>query len=157
MKYMIKNSINLIALCVLVLFTTIVRAESEVPSRATIDATLAKMGKFAEVNDYQSWAGFFAEDATFINSMMQEPAVGRDAIVELAGTWPAAQTDVQWRVIEGARMVMGWRERRPLENGKMSGWYTGFSSFVFNEKGEVQEYVGMFNPLAIKAAMQQAQ
>ena len=88
---------------------------------------------------------------------MQEPVVGRDAIVKLAGTWPPAESVVEWRIIEGARMAMGWRERRRLENGKMSGWYRGFSTFVFNGKGQVQAYEGMFNPMSIKAAMQQAQ
>ena len=39
----------------------------------------------------------------------------------------------------------------------MSGWYTGFSYFLFNEAGEVQEYVGMFNPAAIMAALQQSE
>ena len=114
MRSKTRSRINLITLCALFLLATTARAESGVPDRATIEASLAKMDKFAKANDYQSWAGFFAEDATFTNSMMKEPAVGREAIIRLSGTWPAAETVIQWRVIEGARMVMGWRERQPL-------------------------------------------
>ena len=147
----------LIALFTLMMFATYTSAESEVPSRDVIDATNAKMRSFAAAGDYRSWAGFFAEDATFSNSALPEPVVGRDAIVELAGTWPPAESVVEWRVIEGGRMAIGWRERRQLESGKMSGWYRGFSTFVFNGKGEVQEYEGMFNLLSIKAALEQVE
>jgi len=51
-------------------------------------------------------------------------------------------------------MVMGWRERRPLGDGKWSDWYRGYSSFVFNSDGEVQAYEGMFDTMEMKAALQ---
>lgn len=137
-----------------VLFVAAASAESEAPSREAIDATVAEMTRFSSANDYSSWAGLFAEDATFINAVMAEPKVGREAIVEYAGTWPPAETVVEWRVIEGNRMAMGWRERRALGEGKYSGWYRGFSTFTFNASGEVQAYEGMFNPMAIQAAIQ---
>ena len=54
-------------------------------------------------------------------------------------------------------MAIGWRERRQLESGKMSGWYRGLSTFVFNGNGEVQEYEGMFNLLSIKAALERVE
>ncbi len=145
------------ALFALLVVTTNSHAESDVPSRDLIVATNKKMASFSAAGDYRSWAGFFAEDATFTNSALPEPVVGREAIVEFAGTWPPAESVIEWRVIENGRMVIGWRERRPLDNGKTSGWYRGFSTFLFNAKGEVQEYEGMFNLVSIQAAMQQAQ
>ncbi len=147
----------IIALVSILMVSTFASAESEVPSNETIYATLANMGKFSAANDFRSWAGFFADDATFINSALEGPVVGRDAIVEFAGTWPPAETVIEWRVTENGRMAIGWRERRQLESGKMSGWYRGFSTFVFNGEGEVQEYEGMFNLLSIKAALEQVE
>lgn len=134
-----------------------ISGESEVPSREVIDATNAKMLSFATAGDYKSWAGFFAEDATFTNSALLEPVVGRDAIVELAGTWPPLEHVIEWRVIEDGRMAIGLRERRRLEGGKTSGWWRVFGTYVFNGKGEVQEYEGIFNLLSIKAALERVE
>ena len=145
---------SIIVLITFLMVSTFASAESAAPSKGAIYATLAKMGKFAAANDYRSWAGFFADDATFINSALEEPVVGRDAIVEFAGTWPPAESVIEWRVTENGRIAIGWRERRQVESGKMSGWYRGFSTFVFNGDGEVQAYEGMFNLLSIKAALE---
>ncbi len=147
---MLKHIVVMITLSLLAIYTI---AESESPQRAVIEATMAKMGKFAAENDYPAWAGFFAEDATFMNAALPEPVVGRAAIVELAGTWPPAESIIEWRVIDGARMAVGWRERRQLPDRKTSGWYRGMSTFVFNSSGEVQEYEEMFNLPAIMAAV----
>jgi len=51
-----------------------------------VDATVAEMDTSFENHDFKSWAGVFAEDGTFTNSMMPEPIVDRDAIIEFAGT-----------------------------------------------------------------------
>ena len=137
--------------------TTNVNAESKFPSRDVIDSTFTEMHRFGGVGDYESWVEFLAEDATFFNSALQEPIVGRAAILEATKMWPRIENVIEWRVIEAGRMAIAWRERQILENGKKSGWYRGFSSFVFNGNGEVQEYEGMFNLLAIKAALEQVE
>ena len=139
------------------LFASFASAESAAPSRESIEAKMAEMGKYAQSNDYSTWASFFAEDATFLNAALTDPVVGRSAIVELAGTWPAAETVVEWRTIDGARVAIGWRERRQLENGKTSGWYRGISTFLFNTEVEVQEYEGMFNLASIMSAVSKAE
>ena len=139
----------------LMVLTTQVNAESDLPSRDVIDSTFAKMYRFGSVGDYESWVEFLAEDATFVNSALSEPIVGRAAILEAARMWPRIENVIEWKVTEGGRMAIAWRERQILESGKMSGWYRGFSSFVFNGNGEVQEYEGMFNLLSIKAALEQ--
>jgi hypothetical protein len=148
---------SLTFLFALITLTTNVNAESEFPSRDVIDSTFTEMYRFGAVGDYESWVEFLAEDATFINSALREPIVGRAAILEAARTWPEIENVIEWKVIEGGRMAIAWRERQKLENGKMSGWYRGFSSFVFNGNGEVQEYEGMFNLLSIKAALEQVE
>ena len=134
-----------------------VSGESEVLSREIIDATTTKMLSFALVGDWQSWARFLAEDATFDNSQLKEPVVGRDAISEFAKTFPQIENVIEWKVIEGKRIAFAWRERQKMKNGMWSGWYRGFSTFAFNGKGEVQEYEGMFNLLSIASALDQVE
>jgi hypothetical protein len=132
-----------------------VKSLSEFPSREVIDSNFTKMYPFAAIGDYESWAAFLAEDASFANSALPEPIVGRAAFLEAARMWPQIENVIEWKVIDGERMVIAWRERQQLENGSMSGWYRGFSSLLFNCNGEVQEYEGMFNLLSIKAALEQ--
>ncbi len=42
------------------------------------------MHRFGGVGNYGSWLEFLAEDATFLNSALAEPIVGRAAILEAA-------------------------------------------------------------------------
>lgn len=122
-------------------------------SRDTIEGTFAKMDEFSAAGDMQSWAGFFSQDATFINSALPEPVVGRDAIVAMTEHWPRIENELEWRVIEGSRMVIGWRERQLLDNGVTSGWYRGMSTFVFDSAGNVKEYEGVFDLVSLQAAV----
>lgn len=124
------------------------------PSREIIDVTIAKMDEFSAAGDMQSWAGFFAEDATFNNSALPEPVVGRNAIVAMTGSWPRFENVLEWRVIEGSRMVIGWQERQLSEDGGTSDWYRGMSTFVFDADGHVKEYEGAFDLVAVQAALQ---
>ncbi len=151
---MLRSFVFLFALMAI---TTHVNAESEFPSRDVIDSTFTEMHRFGGVGDYESWIEFLAEDATFVNSALPEPIVGRAAILEAAKMWPRIENVIEWKVIEGERVAIAWRERQIRENGEKSGWYRGFSSFVFNGNGEVQEYEGMFNLLSIKAALEQVE
>lgn len=124
------------------------------PSRETIDATFAKMRELSTASDMRSWAGFFSEDATFTNSALPAPVVGRAAIIAMTEHWPRVETEIEWRIIEGSRMVIGWREHQLLEDGGTSGWYRGMSTFVFDADGNVQEYEGVFDLVAVQAALQ---
>ena len=124
------------------------------PSRETIDATAAKMEEFSAAGDMSSWAGFFSKNAKFSNSVLPEPVVGRDAIVEMTKSWPTFENEIEWRVIEGSRMVIGWREHQLYEDGGTSDWYRGMSTFVFNENGEVEAYEGVFDLLSLQSALQ---
>jgi nuclear transport factor 2 (NTF2) superfamily protein len=83
---------------------------------------------------------------------MNKPVVGRDAISKLASQWPEVENIREWRIIEGNRMAVGWRERARQKNGQMGGWYRGISTFVFDANGLIENYEGMFNLEAIRAA-----
>ena len=127
-------------------------AEADSPSRQTIDATVNKMEEYWTADDMQSWAGLFSEDAIFVNSWLGEPVIGRDSIKQMASQWPKLENVREWRVIEGDRMVVGWRERAYQKSGKWGGWYRGMSTFVFDQNGYVTAYEGVFNVEAVKAA-----
>lgn len=122
-------------------------------SREKIDATVATMEEFSAAGDMRSWAGFFSEGATFSNSALPEPVVGRDAIVEMAENWPNFENVIEWCVIESPRMVIGWREYQIYDDGNTSGWYRGMSTFVFNDNGEVEAYEGVFDLVSLQAAL----
>jgi hypothetical protein len=124
-------------------------------SRETIETTVAKMDEFSAAGDMRSWAGFFSEGAIFTNSALPEPVVGRDAIIAMTGHWPRFENEIEWRVIDGLRMVIGWREHQLYEDGGTSDWYRGMATFVFNENGEVEAYEGVFDLLSIQSALQQ--
>lgn len=126
-------------------------------TRDKIEATVAKMNEFSAAGDMRSWAGFFSEDATFTNSALPEPVVGRDAIVAMTEQWPRFENEIEWRVIEGSRVVMGWREHQLRDDGGTSGWYRGMSTFVFDTDGNVKAYEGVFDLLSVQAAVQNRQ
>lgn len=148
---------HLVALFTVMVLATYANADPEVPSREVIDETFTKMWSFAVAGDYDSWARFLAEDATFTNSSLPEPVVGRDAILELSRTWPQTDNIIEWKVIEGGRIAFAWHERLKLENGRWSDWYRGFSTYVFTSSGQVQSYEGMFNLPSIQAALQNSE
>jgi len=68
--------------------------------------------------------------------------------------WPRFENETEWRVIEGSRMAIGWREHQLLEDGGTSGWYRGMSTFVFDADGNVQEYEGVFDLVSVQVALQ---
>ncbi|MGI9293525.1 MAG: nuclear transport factor 2 family protein [Pseudomonadales bacterium] len=146
--------ISVFAVC-LVLFSMLVRSEPSGATRLEIDATVNKMQTFSAEGNMQAWATLFAEDAIFVNSALSEPVVGREAIVKMAGNWPAVENIREWKIIEGSRMAIGWRERPVFENGRTGGWYRGISTFVFNSSGQIKKYEGVFNVLTVQAAYKQ--
>jgi hypothetical protein len=142
---------------ILIAFTIILSstnsfAENTKPDRQTIDATLERLNEYWSIDDMQSWVGLFAEDATFLNSALTLPVVGQGTIRQLAKQWPKVENIREWQVVEGNRMAVGWRERGMRKDGKMSAWYRGMSTFVFNADGLIESYEGVFNLEAVKAA-----
>ena len=145
------NTIMLVALAVM-LSSTYSLAENTATYRQKIDATVEKLEKYWSVDDMQSWVGLFAADAKFLNSALAKPVIGQDAIRQMASQWPKVENIREWRVIEGDRMAVGWRERALRKDGEMGAWYRGMSTFVFDADGFIKSYEGVFNLEAIKAA-----
>ena len=131
--------------CLLIVFATSANSEELSPARSAIESTASKMREFSSKNDWPAWVGLFAEDSTFTNPIVSEPVVGRDAILKMAKEWPKIENVEQWRVIEGSRMVIGYRERGILEGGRTTSWYRGVQTVVFNSGGQIQEFETVFN------------
>ena len=125
------------------------------PDRDMIEATFERMLEYSAADDMVSWVGCFAEDASFINSALPEPVAGRDAITAMAVGWPRFHNEVEWQVIDGARLVIGWREHQLCDDGGVTGWYRGMSTFVFDDAGNVKEYEGVFDLVAVQAALRE--
>jgi SnoaL-like domain len=142
----------LLSAFVLLFSSILALAEEAGPSRELIDETVSKMVALSQKGDMQGWASFFADDAIFNNSALAEAVVGREAIARMADGWSPVENQIEWRVIEGSRMVIGWRERAVLGDGKTSGWYSGVSTFVFDANGKVKHYEGVFNMPDIEEA-----
>lgn len=51
-------------------------------------------------------------------------------------------------------MVIGWQERQLSEDGGTSDWYRGMSTLVFDIDGNVKECEGVFDLVAVQAALQ---
>ncbi len=119
--------------------------------RAKIEAALAEIRRTGDDGDWSGWADLFAEDGTFINSMLQEPIRGRDALRSLTASWPEVVNRVEWMVIDGNRLVIGWNERQAGMRSDAPA-YRGISTFVFNDDGLVASYEGMFDTAAVAAA-----
>ena len=119
--------------------------------RSAIEAAFAEMRRLMEIGDLVTWADLFAEDGTFINSMLSEPICGREAMRSLAASWPKVDNRIEWVAIDGNRLVIGWNERQGGMRADAPA-YRGFSTFVFNDDGLVASYEGMFDTAAVAAA-----
>ena len=120
--------------------------------RAIIEQQNITMREHFLAGNIRAWADLFAADASFINSARPEPVLGREAIFKMAEQWPALENVIEWQAIDEFRLVIGWRERPLLDEGKTGGWYGGIATLVFNADGLIQEYEGVFNVLAVQAA-----
>lgn len=117
--------------------------------RGKIEAVHSELRRLVEICDWNGWADLFAEDATFINSMLEEPICGREAIRSFASNFPSTLVNrLEWVVVDGNRLVFAWNERQRAD----APAYRGFSTFVFNDDGLIASYEGMFDPAAVAAA-----
>jgi len=139
------SAIKMVTIFLLILFSASPGAEELSPTRSIIDGTVKKFLKFSSEHDRRAWAGLFAENATFFNPTLSEPVVGREAIIEMAVAWKAVENEWEWKIIEGSRMAVGFRERRVLDDGRVSRWYRGIYTVTFNATGEIQGFENSFN------------
>ena len=71
----------------------------------------------------------FTDDAVYHNIPMTR-IEGREAIRVMAKAWPRVVNREEWRAIDGARLAIGWNERK--YDGPEDALYRGMSTFVFD-------------------------
>ena len=120
--------------------------------RTLIEKTFAALRERTDEGDWNAWVELFAEDCTFLNSMLTEPIKGRAALRAFATAWPRVVNRPEWTAIEGDRLVVGWNERQETMADDAAP-YRGISTFVFGDDGLVRAYEGMFDTAAVAAAM----
>ena len=120
--------------------------------RLTIEKAFEGMRADVDAGDWDAWVNRFAEDGTFVNSLLEEPIRGREALRAFAAHWPRVTNRPEWVVIDGERLVVGWNERQESMADDAPP-YRGISTFVFDADGLVKQYEGMFDPAAIAAAV----
>ena len=119
--------------------------------RAKIEAAYAKLRRVSESGDASGFVDLFAEDCSFINSMLDEPVRGRGALRSLTADWPRFVNRHEWVAIDGNRLVVGWNERQGGQRAE-SPAYRGISTWVFDDDGLVVSYEGFFDPAEVAAA-----
>jgi len=120
--------------------------------RGKIEAAYAEIRRLTEMGDWSAWADLFAEDGTYINSMLKEPICGREALRKFFVAWPSKVVNrPEWVVVDGNRLVVDWNERHNEMRADAPA-YRGFQTFVFNDDGLIASYECMFDTAAVAAA-----
>ena len=119
--------------------------------RAHIEAVFAKVREVNQGGDYNVLVDLFADDGTFVNSMLPAPIRGRDALRALVAQWPKVDNHPEWWAIDGNRLVFGWNERQEGMRADAPA-YRGISTFVFDDDGLVMSYEGIFDTAEVAAA-----
>ena len=119
--------------------------------RSKIEAVYTQIRQIIDSNDWAAFAELFAEDGTFVNSMTK-PVRGREALRRFVTDIPNVVNRVEWKVIDGNRLVMAWNERQESMPDDRAP-YRGISTFVFDDDGRIESYEGMFDPAALAAAL----
>jgi hypothetical protein len=121
--------------------------------RRKIESAYGEMRRVTDACDWNRFADLFAEDATFVTSQLPEPICGRENIRTFFGAWPSTIVNhVEWVVIDGNRLVLGWNERLCAD----APAYRGFSTLVFNDDGLIESYEGMLDTVAVAAVIEAA-
>ncbi len=124
--------------------------DEETVLRSVIEATVAASRAATDAGDWDAFVNCFAENGRFMNSALPAPIEGREAIRVMAKAWPRVVNREEWRAIDGARLAIGWNERK--YNGPEDALYRGMSTFVFDTEGRILDYEGIFDPAKVAAA-----
>lgn len=117
--------------------------------RKQLEYVYAEIRRVTDTCDWKGWPDLFAEGGTFVNSSMEEPLRGKEALRSLAAEFPATLVNhAEWVALDGNRIVMGWNECK-APGGPV---YRGVSIFVIDDDGLVASYEGVFDPAVVAAA-----
>lgn len=118
-------------------------------ARKQLEDVYAEIRHVTDTCDWKRWPELFAEGATFVNSAMEEPVRGKEALRSLAAEFPTTLVNhAEWVALDGNRIVMGWNER--MAPG--APVYRGVSIFVIDDDGLATSYEGVFDPAVVAAA-----
>ena len=116
-------------------------------NKQCIEDIADKFWAYGRDNNWQALVNLFSEDATFINPLFSAAITGHKALTDLFSSMNDIHNIREWTVIDGHRLVIGWRERK--EDGvETRPWYRGISSFVINDDGLIQTYEAFFDAKA---------
>ena len=120
--------------------------------RNTVEVAFARLHDQTNKSDWNAFVDLFAEDCSFLNSVLPEPVKGRENLRAVARRWPKVTNHAEWVVIDGNRLSFGWNERQESMSPSAPP-YRGISTFVFDANGLVSEYEGMFDLVAVAEAI----
>ncbi len=87
--------------------------------RGKIEAAYAELRRLTDIGDWNGWADLFAEDGTFVNSMLEAPICGREALRSFFAAFPSKVVNrPEWVVVDGNRLVFAWNERNSENAGR---------------------------------------
>ena len=120
--------------------------------RSEIEAAFSALHERMHQPDWNDFVDLFAEECTFLNSAMSEPARGREALRSIASKSPRVTNVVEWTTIDGNCLAVGWNERQSHMSPSARP-YRGISTYVFDSDLLVAEYEGMFDVVAMSKAV----
>ena len=118
--------------------------------RKTVESLFEGYWSLLNEADWICLLDYFSEDCSFTNSAMDSVVSGKDQLKKVAESWPAVENIPDWHSIDGRRLVVSWKER-PLGQDEATP-YRGVSSFLLDDQGKIQDYVGTFNMQEVIAA-----
>ena len=86
---------------------------------------------------------YFSEECSFTNSAMDSVVNGKNQLRQVAESWPPVDNVPEWHAIDGNRLIVSWKERPAGRDSAVP--YRGVSSFLINQDGKIETYVGTFN------------
>ena len=85
--------------------------------RADVEQAYSSLRTATDAKDWTAFVDCFTEDCTFVNSVLEQPIRGRDALREYVTAWVAITNTAEWYTIDGDRVVVGWVERPMMGRG----------------------------------------
>ena len=117
-------------------------------SREEVLAALDAWRAAVNACDWDRFTDLFTENCTWVNSMLAERIVGREALRSLTRQWPAfLLNNAEWITVDGDRVAVGWNERQSPSGPAIRG----ISTLVYAGSGRFSHYEGMFDTAAVAA------
>jgi ketosteroid isomerase-like protein len=106
----------------------------------------------------RDWRAVFAQvsdDGVFSSPVLERSLVGRDSIDAWVDTWADDPTeiDVEWTVVDGHRMAVGWRQRFPSElPPDQQPSFRGVAALVYAGGGRFSSFENVFDTRQAEAS-----